>query len=245
VTLAGASGLRRHHTDNGAVAGWQLVGCVVLVVSTVRLFAAKGNPRTQSRMPKKFRMHLSAAASSPGYEQEVYDFLAPVPQAPAVPCGRSQLQAMMPCTAQPQVIALPSEPSCLFVQGMMQTTRRPALAPRFNAALRNASRRRRAARRARVGTGTTTVERKARRRVGSRLQNGISPVSMRCTRYDPSTLRVQIQVGLRASRRMRTARGREAETPATSKDSCCEGTRSVCLQPKTVGALSTQTINRL
>jgi len=245
VTPAGADGIRRCHIDDRAVSGWRLVGSVVLVVYTFKLMSATGNSRRQLRTPKKFGMHLSAAASSPGFVHKVHDSLAHVSQAAALPGERSQLEARMPCTAQPHVISLPSELSWLFVQGMMQTARRPTVAPRLKAATRKAGHGRRTARRACVRQRMATAERKARRRVGSRLQTGLSPVCAGCTPFDPSTLRVQIQVGLRASRHMRTACSREADTLATSKGSCCEGTRSLCIQPKTAGALSMQTTNRL
>lgn len=232
VTPAGAGGTRRRHADDSPGAGWQFVGSVVLAVSTFKLVSTRGK---QSRTLKKFRMHLSAAVNSPGLVREVHDSVAFVSQALA-PNEESQLEASMPCTVPPQVIDLPSKQPWLFVQGMMQTARRPAVAPRFKAA-RNPGHRRGTARRAHVGRGISTAQRRGRRQVGSRLLTRLSPVCMRCTRFDPSTLRVQIQVGLRASRHMRTARSREAETPATSKDSCCKGTRSGCIQPKTTGTL--------
>jgi len=226
--------MRRRYVHDGAASGWQLMGCVISLMSTFKLVSATGNSRRQSRTPKKFRMHLSAAASSPGFVDDVHASLAPVPQALALPCEQTLLQAKMPGMMQPLATALHSELSCLFVHSMLQTVRRPANARRCKAAARNAGHGRRTARRARVGHGTATDGRKARRRIGGRLQTGLLPVCMRSTQFDPSTLRLQIQVGLRASCHVRTARGREAETPASTQDSCCEGTRSVCIQPKTM-----------
>jgi len=229
VTPAGASGMRRRHVDDSLVAEWQFVGSVVLVVASFKLISGTGR---QTRTRQKFRMHLSAAASSPGLVHEAHDSLAAVSQALALPCEKSQLKARMPCTTQPQVIDLPSELPQLFVQGVIQMARRPAVAPTFKEAARNAGHGRGTARRAHVGQGIGSAEKKARRRVGKRLQTGRLPVCMRCTQFDPSTLRVQIQVGLRASRHMRTVSSREAKTPATSTDSCGRGTRSGCIQPK-------------
>eukprot|EP00419_Tripos_fusus_P029900 CAMPEP_0172716508 /NCGR_PEP_ID=MMETSP1074-20121228/68606_1 /TAXON_ID=2916 /ORGANISM="Ceratium fusus, Strain PA161109" /LENGTH=230 /DNA_ID=CAMNT_0013541223 /DNA_START=113 /DNA_END=806 /DNA_ORIENTATION=+ len=121
VAPAGASGMRRRYVHDGAASGWQLMGCVISLMSTFKLVSATGNSRRQSRTPKKFRMHLSAAASSPGFVDDVHASLAPVPQALALPCEQTLLQAKMPGMMQPLATALHSELSCLFVHSMLQT----------------------------------------------------------------------------------------------------------------------------
>lgn len=89
-------------------------------------------------------------------------------------------------------------------------------AARWVGASRRSNSRRHTQRRGYAQTGD--AERTARRHVGSKLQVACEAVVLPVP-FDASRIKTKIQVGLRASARVRAASGRESSTPVTNKDS--------------------------